>query len=373
MMSPVSAQCIDVTPGRLWSRPISARGFSLQVVRGRAWVTMDGKTDDVVLAAGQSVRGDGPGLVVVQALEPAQVAWADAMPPPSPSSWLGLPRRTSLILALAVVYLVWGSTYYALAVGVRSVPPFMFAGVRFALGGLLVAAWALLRGERWPGWAPVGRGAVVGFLLFVIGNGGVTWAEQEVSSGLTAVVVASMPIWLAMFAATLGERPSRREALGLVVGLAGVTALHAGSGLGGSSAAAFALFVSPVGWALGSLLARRWTLPSGAAGLASEMLPAAVVLGLMSALSGERVPEHVPGEAIAALLYLIVFGSLLGVSAYTFLLRATRPTVATSYAYVNPIVAVLLGVLVGGETIGPTALLAGALILAGVALATWRR
>lgn len=372
MMAPVSATCIDVTPGRLWSRPISPRGFSLEVVRGRAWITMDGKTDDVVLSAGQTVRGDGPGLVVVQALEPAQVAWADAMPP-SPPSWLGLPRRTSIILALAVVYLVWGSTYYALAIGVRSVPPFMFAGVRFAIAGLAVAAWAVFRGERWPGWAPVARGGVVGFLLFVIGNGGVTWAEQEVSSGLTAVVVASMPIWLAMFAATLGERPSRREALGLVVGLGGVVALHAGSSLGGSSTAAIVLFVSPVGWALGSLLARRWTLPTGAAGLASEMLPAAVVLLLMGAVAGERVPDQIPGEVVASMLYLIVFGSLLGVSAYTFLLRATRPAVATSYAYVNPIAAVLLGVVVGGETIGPSALLAGALILAGVALATWRR
>lgn len=369
----MSASSIVVNPGRLWSRPVSSHGFSLRVVAGRAWITVEGRADDLLLSSGQTLHGDGPGLVVVQALEPAQVAWADTMPPPPPSSWLGLPRRASIILALAVVYLVWGSTYFALAIGVRSVPPFMFAGARFAIAGLLVAAWALLRGERWPGWGPVGRAAVVGALLFVVGNGGVTWAEQEVSSGLTAVVVASMPIWLAIFAAFTGERPSRRELLGLLVGLCGVFALHAGSGLGGSRTAALVLFVSPVGWALGSLLARRWTLPSGAMGLASEMLPAAVILLLMGAVAGETVPAVIPVEVYASLGYLIVFGSLLGVSAYTFLLRNTRPAVATSYAYVNPIAAVLLGVALGGETIGPSALVAGALVLAGVALATWRR
>lgn len=306
------------------------------------------------------------------AVEPAPVRWVDAMPPSSPS-WLGLPRRTSIVLALAVVYLVWGSTYYALAIGVRAVPPFMFAGVRFAIAGVAVAALALARREPWPGWPTVARSALVGALLFVVGNGGVTWAEQEVSSGLTAVVVASMPIWLAIFAAFTGERPSRREGWGLLVGMAGVVALHAGTGLGGSSTAALVLFVSPIGWALGSLLTRRWALPAGAAVLAAEMLPAAFVLLLLGAIAGERVPETLPTDVVVAMVYLVVFGSLLGVSAYTFLLRATRPAVATSYAYINPIIAVLLGVAIGGEQIGPSALAAGALILAGVALATWRR
>jgi len=287
--------------------------------------------------------------------------------------WLGLSRRASIVAALAFVYLVWGSTYFVLAVGVREVPPFLFAGARFLLAAALMAVVALVRREAWPDARAWLRGAAVGGLLFVVGNGGVTWAEQEVSSGLTAVIVASMPIWLALFAAAAGERPSRREAVGLVLGMAGVMVLQLGRALGGSSTAAAVLFVSPIGWALGSYWARRWTLASGAVGMVTQMLPAALVLLGLSALSAERVPRTVSPEVTLAMIYLVVFGSLIGISAYTFLLRATRPALATSYAYVNPMIAVLIGVGLGGETIGAVALLAGALVLTGVALATWRR
>lgn len=276
-------------------------------------------------------------------------------------------ERLRVPLALGSLYLVWGSTYLAIRIGLQAYPPFLLAGIRFALAGTALYAVLRLRGVAPPTPRQWRNASITGVLLLLGGNGLVCFAEQQVPSGIAAVAVASMPLFAALFAGAYGEWPHRREATGLVVGFAGVVVLNLGSGLSGSLAGAIALVAAPALWAFGSVWSRRQDMPAGPMNTAAQMLAASAALGLTGWASGEHLPAHPAWQATAALLYLTVFGSLVAFSAYLYLLGTVRPALATSYAYVNPAIAVLLGVALGGEHVGPLDLAGMVVILIGVA------
>ncbi|HVK74649.1 MAG TPA: drug/metabolite exporter YedA [Kofleriaceae bacterium] len=307
---------------------------------------------------------------------PAPAATSTTTPPPSSStSTPAADRRLPTLLALLAVYVVWGSTYLVMRIAVETLPPMLMGAIRFTIAGGVLLAWAGARGAAWP-TARQWLGALpVGALLFVGGNGFVAIAEKEVSSGLAAVVCATMPLWMAIFASVTGERPSRREWLGVGLGLGGVVVLVAGSEMAAAPLAAAILCASPLAWALGSLLSRRLALAPGLMAAASQQLAGGLALAVVGLARGERLPpvSAVTFDTVWTVAYLIVFGSLIAFSAYAWLLRNTRPAVATSYAFVNPALAVLLGVVLGAEQVGVATVIATPLIIAAVVLVVGRK
>ena len=286
------------------------------------------------------------------------------------SSTPGLDPRVLIPLCMLVLYLVWGSTYLGIAFALESYPPFLLAGLRFSAAGVLMYAFL-----RWRGMAPPTRrqwrnAAITGLLLLGMGNGLVCFAEERVSSGIAAVAVSSMPLFAAAFGGLYGNWPSGREAAGLMVGFAGVVVLNLGSGLSGERIGAIALLVAAAAWAFGSVWSRRQEMPSGPMNTAAQMLCASVALLLVGFATGERLPAEPTSRATLALAYLALFGSIIAFSAYLYVLRHARPAVATSYAYVNPPVAVLFGILLAGETVGPFDVAGMVVILVGVAVIT---
>lgn len=276
-----------------------------------------------------------------------------------------------LILALTAVYLIWGSTYLAIHYVVLELPPLMSSSLRFVAAGLILMFIAFRRGAVWPSARDWLRVMPIGVLLFLGGNGLTSIAQQSVTSGGAAVVCAMMPLWMGVLATITGERPSRREWLGLAIGFAGVAVLMGGPSLAGKPLHIVAIIAAPIAWALGSILARR--LPGTIArdpflvpGM--QMLVGGAALAASGALMGERLPLDASPSAWLALGYLLVFGSLIGFTAFNWLLRNARPVVATSYAYVNPIIAVLIGAAISGEPLGGTTLLANAMIVLAVFL-----
>ncbi len=269
-------------------------------------------------------------------------------------------------MALAALYLIWGSTYLAIRVTLEGFPPLLMAGSRFVVAGVLLYAVARLQGARGPAPAQWRSGAAVGSLLCVA-NGLVTVSEQWVSSSVAAVVVASVPLWTVLVARLWHERPTRRELAGLAVGLAGVVLLQAGGELRAHPLGAALLVLSTLSWALGSMWSRRLSLAPGLMAPATEMLAGGALLTVAALARGERLAALPGPRPLAAWVFLTLFGSLVAFTAYNYLLRRVRPALATSYAYVNPAVAVALGVL-AGEAVGPRSVGALALILAGVAI-----
>jgi drug/metabolite transporter (DMT)-like permease len=287
---------------------------------------------------------------------------------PAPRPGAAIPRRGPLLVALAAVYIVWGSTYLAMRIAVHGLPPMMMGGIRFTIGGAILMTYLAARGAPLPTFRQWLYALPVGGLLFIGGNALVAIAEKSISSGIAAVVCATMPLWMALFALATGERPRLREWLGLAVGFAGVVVLSSGAELQTDIGATVVLMIAPLAWACGSLLARRLPMPAGLMAAAVQMLAGGVLLLGVSLASGERLPAVVPTSAWLAVAYLVVFGSLIAFSAYSWLLRNARPAVATSYAYVNPALAVLLGAALGAETIGWTTLIATPLIVGAVAI-----
>jgi drug/metabolite transporter (DMT)-like permease len=280
------------------------------------------------------------------------------------------PRKTVLVAAaLLSVYIIWGSTYFAMRLALDALPPFLMCGVRFVVAGASLLVFLRWRGMPLPTSRQWGASAVVGTLLLVLGNGLVAIAERSVDSGVAATVVATMPLWMAAIGAVLGERITRIEWLGLAIGFAGVAVLNRAGTLELGSVDTLAILVAPIAWAVGSVWSRRLVLPPKLMGTAAQMLCGGVVLLLLAAVSGERVSEAPSASALAALAYLVVFGSLVAFSAFGFLLRNTRSTVASSYAYVNPIVALAIGSILGGESFTAYKLVACTLTVIGVAIA----
>ncbi len=293
-------------------------------------------------------------------------------PAPAGASWLPW-------AALVVVYVVWGSTYLAIRVGVETIPPLLLAGVRYLLAGAVLypvavrLGGAAVRESDRPGRRQWGGAAVVGTLLLSLGNGGVTYAEQTVPSGLAALLVATVPLWMVAFDRLLNGTPvSTRAAVALVLGLAGVAILSQPGSPGSDSVGIAVVLGAAASWGLGSVLAGRLALPSRPLlGTAREMLVGGVVLLTAAVARGELADlalDEVSGRSVIALLYLVGPGSLLALSAYVLALQRLPTSTVATYAYVNPVVAVLLGALIAGEDVGATTLLGGAVIVLAVAV-----
>ena len=278
--------------------------------------------------------------------------------------------RIMIPLALFALYIIWGSTYLGIRYALESYPPFLLAGIRFLVAGVLLFGFLRLRGLAAPTARQWRNAAFTGVLLLGFGNGLVCFAEQSVSSGVAAVAVASMPLFAALFSGLYGQWPTGREALGLVIGFAGVVVLNLGSSLSTSRLGAIALIVAAASWAFGSIWSKRQDMPAGPMNTAAQMLCASVALLLVGFGTGEHLPAHPTLRATLAVGYLVLFGSLVAFSAYLYVLKHARPAMATSYAYVNPPVAVLFGVLFAGEHVGPYELAGMAVILVGVATIT---
>jgi drug/metabolite transporter (DMT)-like permease len=292
-------------------------------------------------------------------------------------------RRSQVLswIALGVVYVAWGSTYLAIRVGVGHLPPFFLAGIRYVIAGTLlypVARWAAARGREpgarsaRPGWKAWFAGAVIGILLLFAGNGGVTVAETTLPSGLAAVLVATVPLWMIVFAWPVqGQRVTWRSAAGLVTGLAGVAILVGGTA-GGRLSGVLIVLGAAAAWGFGSVLGHRLPLPRQAMlAAAIEMLAGGAVLLAVAAGTGEfgRIRwASVPASSWLALAYLVLAGSILAFTAYGYALaRLPLPTVST-YAYVNPVVAVLAGIVVLGERFTWREGLGAALVIASVVI-----
>jgi drug/metabolite transporter (DMT)-like permease len=283
------------------------------------------------------------------------------------------PSRARIAAALLVVYVVWGSTYLGMLLAIRTIPVFLMAGLRFVVAGSLLYVWASRReGGARPTLRQWGAAAVVGVLLFGVGNTSVAWAEQRVATGVASLVIATVPLWMALFdRLACGRRLGGNAIVGLAVGFGGAALLAWPSGSGRVDAVgALVLVASAAAWAAASLRARRSTLPGRPlTASAMQMLVAGVLLVVVSLAAGEpQGVRHVSATSVLALGYLVVFGSIIAFSAYAWLLRNARTSLVSTYAYVNPLVAVFLGWAIENEAITARTLLAGAIILAAVAL-----
>ena len=259
--------------------------------------------------------------------------------------------------ALFALYIIWGSTYFVIRIGVESWPPLMMAGVRFLAAGILLLAFLLLRGHKLPPLRPLLNAALIGLLLLAVGNGMVTVAEhQNVPSGIAAVVVATVPLFTLCFSRLFGIKTRKLEWVGIAIGLAGIIMLNSGGNLSGNP------------W--GAILILIGSLPVGMMAGAIEMLAAGVVLMIASMIAGEKLTALPSLSGFLAVGYLALFGSIIAINAYMYLIRNVSPALATSYAYVNPVVAVLLGTGLGGETLSKIEWLALGVIVFAVVLVT---
>jgi drug/metabolite transporter (DMT)-like permease len=281
-------------------------------------------------------------------------------------------------MAFAAVYVVWGSTYLAIRFGVETIPPFMMAGMRFVIAGLLLYGWARLRGAPPPSWKEWRSAAVIGILLLFVANGGVTWAEQRIPSGIAALLAATVPLWIVVLDWTLhgAARPRPGVIVGLIVGFTGVLMLIGPDQLMGHNRLDLAgigiLLIAAASWATGSLYSRKALLPSSPLLATSmEMLTGAAALFLLSALSGEFQrfdPASVSTRSWFSVGYLSLFGSIIGFSAYVWLLRVAHASRVATYAYVNPVIAIFLGWSLAGEALTLQMLLPAAVIVLAVVL-----
>ena len=284
------------------------------------------------------------------------------------------------LLAFAIIYFVWGSTFLAIRVGVHEVPPFLLAAMRFLVAGLVLYAWVMAQGERSPNVRQLASATLLAILIFVCDYGLLFWAEQRVPSGIAAVMLATIPVFMALseilFLRT--QKLTPRLALALLVGIAGVGVLVSRSlNLGGApidTKGAAALIFAAMSWSIASALTRKLPLPtSKVMSSGAQMLAGGVLLGLTSAALGEFRnfhPTTVSRGAWLSLLYLIVAGSIIGFTAYVWLLHHESPTKVGTYAYVNPVVAVIIGYFFGGEPLGLRTLLGTLFVLISVVVIT---
>lgn len=285
--------------------------------------------------------------------------------------------RGRIVAAMAIVYVVWGSTYLGIKVAIDTIPPMLMASSRFLLAGVLLYAWTARPGRRTrpsrPTRAEWIAAAVCGNLMLVGGNGAVTWAEQRIDSGVAALLVATVPLWMALLGWwRQGERLRPIAIVGLVLGFGGVALLVRPSAGATDLTAALAVITGTFLWAVGSLYVRSAPLHRDPLrSTAMQMLAGSVGFAILGTLGREQARldlAAVSRPSLLALLYLAIFGSLLAFSAYTWLLREATPTTVSTYAYVNPVVAVLLGAAILAEPLTPAMLGSGALIVVGVAL-----
>ena len=284
------------------------------------------------------------------------------------------------LLAFAIIYFVWGSTFLAIRVGVHEVPPLLLAAMRFLVAGLVLFGWMVAKGERLPNGRQWVSAILLAFLIFVLDYGLLFWAEQRVPSGIAAVMMATIPVFIALSEIVIlrTQRLKIRLALALLVGIGGVVVLMSRSLNLGSAAidtvGALALIGGSISWSIASVLTRKLQLPdSKVMSSGSQMLAGGVMLTLAAAVLGEFRDFHpaaVSREAWFALLYLIVFGSIIGFTAYVWLIHRESPTKVGTYAYVNPVVAVVVGYFLGGESLGLRTILGTLFVLISVVVIT---
>lgn len=282
-------------------------------------------------------------------------------------------------IALIAVYIAWGSTYLAIRFAVETIPPFLMAGFRFLVAGALLFAWRKAAGDTRPKKWEWRSAAIVGFFLLVGGNGGVTWAEQRVVSGVAALIVGSAPLWMVLIDALRpgGRRPNWQTALGVLVGFAGIVLLigpgqFSSGGQQLNPAGVIVLLLSALMWAIGSLYGREAHLPSSPLfSTGMEMLAGAAGLFLLGTLTGEwsRLDlSAITPRSLWGLAYLIVFGSLVGYAAYTWLLKVAPTPLVATYAYVNPLIAIFMGFFLAQEPLTPRILVAAFVIVSAVVI-----
>jgi drug/metabolite transporter (DMT)-like permease len=288
--------------------------------------------------------------------------------------------RSHVLAAFAAVYVVWGSTYLAIRYAVETIPPFLMGGARFVVSGLMLYAWARMRGAPRPTKIDWRDATIAGMLMLCFGNGAVGWAEQRLSSGVAALIVAVVPLWMVLldWARPRGTRPRATTIVGVIVGLIGLAVLV---GMGemrstGSidKTAALILVLGSLSWAAGSVYNKQGVRPeSSAMATGTQLLGGSVVLVAFGALTGELngfALGAVSRESWLGWLYLVTFGSLVGFTAYIYLLKAVSAAKAATYAYVNPIVAVLLGWAIAHEAVTARMIVGAAIILGAVAMIT---
>jgi len=276
----------------------------------------------------------------------------------------------AIALALASVYVLWGSTYLAIRFALESYPPFLLGAIRMAIAGLLMFAVLRWRGVKPPTSRQWRTLAVLSIFMVLLSNGLVNLAETQVGSGLAAIAVASMPLFAGVFAMLRGRHPSRIEWVGTIIGFLGVIWLNAGSELSASVLGVSCLATAAIAWAWGSIWSRDQDLPEPFMAAAGQMMTGSVWMLVAALVTGERFTAVPSLGATAAMFYLVVAGSIFGFTAYIWLLHHVRPALATSYAYVNPPIAVFFGFMLGGESFTAHDLGAMAVILVGVVIIT---
>jgi drug/metabolite transporter (DMT)-like permease len=286
--------------------------------------------------------------------------------------------RGRVLAAFAAVYIVWGSTYLAIRYAVETIPPFLMVGTRFIVSGVLLYTWARMRGNGRPTQAQWRDATIIGILMLCLGNGAVSWAEQRVPSGLAALLVAVVPLWMVLldWLRPRGTRPRVLVMAGVIVGLTGLIVLIGPGSFSGHGAVdiigATALIAGSLAWAAGSIYTRYGAVPESAVmSTGLQMIGGSIALLIVGAARGELSqihPAQISAHSWEGWIYLVTFGSLLGFTAYVYLLQNVSPAKASTYAYVNPLVAVLLGWAIAGETVTPRSIAAAAIILGGVAM-----
>ncbi len=278
------------------------------------------------------------------------------------------PRRGRILAALAAVYLSWGSTYLMIRIALAELPPLFMMGIRFFLFGIGIYGYLRLRGAPNPNLREWLWSAVIGTFLMLGGSAGVAYAEQWVASGLAALVIATTPLWTVLFAGLWKRWPNRLEWAGLLVGLVGIVVLNFEGDLRANPVGAILLILAAMSWAFGSAWSQNLKLPKGMMAGAAQMITGGAIVLLVSFVIGEKITAIPTWRSISAVLYLGIVGSLVGFTAYTYLLSRVRPALATSYAYVNPIIAVLLGMWLLGERVHMIGMFAMVIIIVGVVL-----
>jgi len=282
--------------------------------------------------------------------------------------------RLLVLLAFGAIYIIWGSTYLAIRYAVETIPPLITAGVRHLIAGSVLFAWAWMRGYR-PTRRELISSTVLGALFFLIGHGSLHWAETTVASGLAALLVATEPMWIAMLSLVWsdGRRTTVTTVFGLLLGFVGVALLTTDQGISGTSSSmlgAFAIILGTLSWSLGMIYSKRAALPSDAiARTAMPLLTGSAMLLISALATGEFASLNVAAVTAKSLLglgYLIVFGSIVAFTAYTWLLERCSATLIATHTYVNPIVAVLLGWMLAGEPVSSRIVVAGAFVVVSV-------
>ncbi len=273
-----------------------------------------------------------------------------------------------IVAALFCTYFIWGSTYLAIRFGIESFPPFLMAGLRFTVAGLILYVVMRFLGAPNPTKQQWLGASAVGILLPALGNGTVCYVQQTVSSSVAALAIATAPIWMAIFSSIWGHRITRQEWLGIAIGLVGIVLLNLGGSLHGDVTSALLLIFAAASWSFGSVWGKRLAMPQGLMAAAAQMLVGGVVLMIVSAYAKEQWPAHISPKSWGAMLFLVVLGSLVAYSAYQYLLKTVRPLVASSNTFVNPVVAFIVGIWLANEVVTTNEYIALAVILAGVIL-----